>query len=66
MLVMQAYMFTGERAKAREMAEKVKLYAAKRDNYHRLIEYYIVTGDTTTANQLIAKAGSVELDKDFR
>jgi adenylate cyclase len=66
MMVLQAYMMTGKMDKATLMAEKVKLHAVKRDDYHRLIEWYIVTGDTTSANQLLKKLSETNLDKDYR
>ena len=66
MLALQAYTITGQRERASEMAEKVKLYALKRDDYHRLVEWYITTGDTVHANQILARTANMDLDQDPR
>lgn len=66
MMVLQAYIATGEMEKAASMAEKVKLHAIKRDDYHRLIEWYIISNDSAAANHLLRKLNNTDLDKDYR
>jgi len=66
MLVLQAYIANGDMEKAAVMAEKVKLHAVKRDDYHRLVEWYIINNDTISANQILRKLNNVNLDKDYR
>jgi class 3 adenylate cyclase/tetratricopeptide (TPR) repeat protein len=66
MLALQAYLLKGEEEKAKQMAEKVKMYAVKRDDYHRLVEWYIATNDTASVNSLLENLSTQDLDRDYR
>lgn len=66
MILLQAYTSTGRMDKAAEMADKLKLHAIKRDDFHRLVEWYIISGDTASVNQMLTKLKNVRLDRDYR
>ena len=66
MLAMQAYILNGEKEKAKQMAEKIKTYAVKRDDYHRLVEWYMTTSDTAAINSLLQELSTIDLDRDYR
>lgn len=66
MLVMQAYIAKGEIQKATAMAEKLKLHAIKRDDYHRLVEWYMFVGDTSSIENLLKRLSTTKLDRDYR
>ena len=65
-MALQANARLGNTEKANQIAEKLRPYATQRDDYMRLIEWYIFNNDTSSANALLQRASMANLDHDYR
>jgi hypothetical protein len=65
-MALQANARLGLTEKANHIAENLRPYATQRDDYMRLIEWYISNNDTMSANALLYKASLSDLDHNYR
>lgn len=65
-MALQANARLGLTENANHIAENLRPFATQRDDYMRLIEWYVSSNDTLTANALLYKASLADLDQDYR
>ncbi len=63
---MEAYRLKGDATQAGKMGEHLKPFVAHRDDFMRLIEYYMWVDDTSNVNRLLSKAAAANLKNDYR
>jgi len=65
-MALQANARLGNTEKAKHIAENLRPFATQRNDYMRLIEWYVSNHDTLSANALLRKASLANLDHDYR